>query len=233
MTALVFTVFAASLVGSLHCAGMCGGFVAFGAGSGASQLAYHFGRLVTYVILGALAGSVGAAIDLAGAWAGLPRVAAIIAGASMFFWGGLTLAKSFGFTLRTPAAPSPLRKLLFRVHGVVAKKPPVTRGLLLGLVTTLLPCGWLYAFAVTAAGTGQPVGGAAVMAFFWLGTVPVLAALGAGVKRLAGSLRVYLPRVAAVAVMVVGLLAIAGRIDLVPAHAAGEGQVEASCHGHD
>ena len=63
MLALFSTVLVASLVGSLHCAGMCGGFVVFWAGGDASQgknkvfahMAYNGGRLVTYVLLGALA----------------------------------------------------------------------------------------------------------------------------------------------------------------------------------
>ena len=37
MTGLLLTVFAASLVGSLHCVGMCGPFVAFYSGSDGSS----------------------------------------------------------------------------------------------------------------------------------------------------------------------------------------------------
>ncbi len=48
------------------------------------------------------------------------------------------------------------------------------RGLLLGLATALLPCGWLYSFVLVAAATGHPVWGMCSMAVFWLGTVPAL-----------------------------------------------------------
>jgi sulfite exporter TauE/SafE len=37
----------------------------------------------------------------------------------------------------------------------VASRPEV-RAAILGLGSALLPCGWLYAFVVTAAGTGRP-----------------------------------------------------------------------------
>ena len=57
----------ASLVGSVHCAGMCGGFVCFYAGAGVNDASsprpsllhahalYNIGRLLSYLILGALA----------------------------------------------------------------------------------------------------------------------------------------------------------------------------------
>ena len=86
--ALLGTVFMASLAGSLHCAGMCGGFVAFYSGTEPGRrgrrylahLTYNGGRLTSYLILGALAGLLGAAVDLAGSMAGVQRFAAIAAG---------------------------------------------------------------------------------------------------------------------------------------------------------
>ena len=46
----------ASLVGTPHCLGMCGGFAAASAGSPAHLAAWHAGRLSTYAALGAVAG---------------------------------------------------------------------------------------------------------------------------------------------------------------------------------
>ena len=67
MIAWCFAVFGASLVGSLHCAGMCGGFVACLCGGpskvGSAHLAYHAGRGVGYLTLGALAGLLGATLQ--------------------------------------------------------------------------------------------------------------------------------------------------------------------------
>jgi hypothetical protein len=79
-------VFLASLAGSPHCAAMCGPFLAFAAadgdGPGANGratplLAYHGGRLVSYVLLGAGAGALGAGLEQLGRLAGLGRVAAL------------------------------------------------------------------------------------------------------------------------------------------------------------
>jgi sulfite exporter TauE/SafE len=93
----------------------------------------------------------------------------------------------------------------------VAAQPPVTRALVIGLLTGLLPCGWLYAFIVTAAGTGDPLRGVGLMAVFWLGTLPVMAGLGVAVQAMAGRMRRWVPAACAVAMIVVGLLAVAGR----------------------
>ena len=57
---------------------------------------------------------------------------------------------------------------------------------------------------MTAAGTGDALVGAATMAAFWAGTLPALAAVGVGARKLAGPLGRRLPIVTAVAMVVVG-----------------------------
>jgi len=217
VTALALTVLAASLAGSLHCAGMCGGFVAFYAGAGGRRqafghAAYNLGRLTAYATLGALAGTLGAALDLAAAPAGIERAAAVLAGALIVLWGTWTLFEMAGVRVARLAPPAALRGAVARGVAVVAAQPPVTRALVIGLLTGLLPCGWLYAFIVTAAGTGDPLRGAGLMAVFWLGTLPVMAGLGVAVQALAGRIRRWVPAACAVAMIVVGLLAVAGRV---------------------
>ncbi len=78
----------------------------------------------------------------------------------------------------------------------------------------MLPCAWLYLFALVAAGTGSPVLGGAVMFVFALGTMPVLALLGAGVQTLLGPLRKRLPLVTAMLVIGSGLMTLFGRVSL-------------------
>ena len=88
---------------------------------------------------------------------------------------------------------------------------PVRRALVIGLLTTLLPCGWLYAFAAVAGGTASPLLGGLTMAVFWLGTLPVLVSLGVGVQRLSGVLGQKLPHATAIALILVGLWTLVGR----------------------
>jgi sulfite exporter TauE/SafE len=234
MTALIATVLGASLLGSAHCVGMCGGLVGFytGAAAGAprrtprlAHLAYNGGRLAAYATLGAAAGALGAALDTTGGLLlGIQRSAAILSGGLITLWGLGSLLEALGVRVLHLGAPAPLRSVAGRAIASVGTAPPLLRALVVGLATGCLPCGWLYAFLATAAGTGSALGGAALMAVFWVGTLPAMLSLGLGLQALAGPLRRHVPVACAMAMIVVGLLAIGGRMSAVapgpgsPAH---------------
>jgi len=221
--ALLVPVVAASLLGSIHCAGMCGGFVAV-AGEGVSgrarwvsQLTYNAGRLVSYSVLGAAAGFLGRAVDVAGSAAGIGRVAALVSGSVMILWGMGALLETQG--VRVFRGKWALPKSVIEALGSVRRLPAAWRGLVLGLATTLLPCGWLYAFAVTAAGTASPIQGALVMAAFWAGNLPVLIGLGVALGVVVGRVRQHVPLLSAAVIFCVGLFTVTTRANL-PAFAA-------------
>jgi uncharacterized protein len=220
---LIVTVLIASLAGSLHCVGMCGAFVAFAVGTDDRPgvrgkvllgLAYHGGRLVTYTLLGAVGGALGGAVDLGGEYVGLQRVAAVTAGAVMVVFGVVTLLRVMGARLPRAPVPSFIQRVVGAGQRVAMQMRPVQRALTIGLLTTLLPCGWLYAFAITAAGTASPVYGALTMAAFWVGTLPALVALGAGIQSVTGVLGRRMPAVTAIAIVVVGLYTVMHRLEL-------------------
>jgi sulfite exporter TauE/SafE len=220
MAALLLTVFFASIVGSLHCIGMCGPFVAFYSGAdgsgGARRLlshaAYSGGRLLTYAVFGVAAGIVGAALDVAGSLAGFQRIAAIIAGVTMILWGIFALLQIRGVRIfKHGSGTGRIAKMLRRGFSLVSDKPPVIRAGVVGLLSGFLPCGWLWAFLVTAAGTGGALKGAAVMTAFWAGTVPALLAVGLGAQLVSAPLRRHVPAVTAILLVGLGLYAILGR----------------------
>ena len=211
-------IFVASLVGSPHCAAMCGPFLAFAAAGDPSPrsrlgplLGYHGGRLVAYVILGVIAGSLGAGVERLGQMAGVVRAGAIVSGVLMVAWGVNALLVSRGARNRLHS-PSFLQRGLSGVVQRVDGAHGAVRGGSIGLATALLPCGWLYAFVAAAAGTGAPSRAALVMVLFWSGTLPVMATVGIGLQRLAGPARRHLPIVTASLVVVIGLFTIAGRL---------------------
>lgn len=218
MLALVVPVLAASLLGSPHCAAMCGPFACLYAGQTApagawrAHLAYNAGRLGAYLFLGAAAGLAGAGLNEIGALAGLPRTAAIVAGTLMVLWGGLTIAAMHGARVPGASAPAGFRRLLGRVVARFHDRPPTARALALGLLTTLLPCGWLYAFVAVAAGTAAIGSGMLVMAAFWVGTLPVMAGIGLLAQRALGPFRRRLPVATALVLVILGLLTISGRL---------------------
>jgi sulfite exporter TauE/SafE len=219
MIALLAAVVAASLAGSLHCVGMCGPFVAFYAGGAetrrsrrvASHALYSAGRLVAYAVLGAVAGMLGATVELAGRLAGFQRAAAVVAGAVMITWGVAALLRARGVRLVGFHAPAAAAGLLRRAVARVADAPATARATTVGLLSGLLPCGWLWAFLVTAAGTADPASGIAVMAAFWLGTVPALVAVGVGAQLVGTRVRRAAPTVAALLIVALGVLALAIR----------------------
>lgn len=226
MTSMLIAVLSASLLGSIHCVGMCGPFCGIAVSGGRSRgsasmlhVAYHCGRLLTYSLVGAIAGAAGAMLDLASALAGLKPIALGLAGAMMVLFGLAELARqrqSTGWLARFGhwRLPDAWTRMVRRGQRFAARQSDLPRALTIGLLTTLLPCGWLYAFVVTAAGSGGPWQGAAVMAAFWLGTLPVLLSLGVGVRQLAGVMGKRLPLATAVALIGVGAFTLFGRLDI-------------------
>ncbi|MEM1354790.1 MAG: sulfite exporter TauE/SafE family protein [Planctomycetota bacterium] len=222
MLALVAAVFVASVVGSLHCAGMCGAFLAFATaetggkpvGKARLSVAYHGGRLVTYTLLGMAAGAAGALLDLGGSLAGFSRVAALLAGSVMIGFGVVALMHALGRTTMRMPAPKWMQKMLSMGHRAAMGFTPTRRALTIGLLTTLLPCGWLYAFSAVAAGTASPLWGGLTMAVFWAGTLPVMVSLGLGLQKATGAVGRKLPLATAVLLIAVGLWSLLGRAGL-------------------
>jgi sulfite exporter TauE/SafE len=223
MIATLAAVLLASLLGSLHCAGMCGALVAFAVGSTEPrsllsrivlQLAYHGGRMVTYALLGAICGLLGAALDLGASIVGLNRAAAVLAGVTMIGVGVVAVLRYRGVRLPSWSVPGWLQRTLSAGQRLAVGLRPLPRALTIGLLTALLPCGWLYAFAVIAAGTGSAAWGAAIMVAFWVGTVPVLASLGAAVQTLTGTLGRRVPLATAILLVVLGLGTVVERFAL-------------------
>ncbi len=227
MSTLLAAVLVASLLGSLHCAGMCGVFAAVcssgprGTGDGrfaawGGPAAYHGGRLGIYALLGALAGALGAALDLSGTYLGLQRAAMVLAGLTLIAVGLLALARALGFAFAPAGRFAPLAQLGRELVRRAAKGSPAKRGAALGLASGFLPCGWLYAFVLIAAASGDVARGAALMGAFWLGTVPVLLGLGSLARTIVRPLGRLAPTVVALALVVFGLFALFGRLPVGP-----------------
>ncbi len=230
MWPLITSVFVASLLGSLHCAGMCGAFVAFAVGiddpdaarkRARLHAAYNLGRLATYTALGAIAGMIGGALDLAGSMVGVSRVAAMLAGATLIVFGGSHLLRALGVRIAPARPPRVLASALRGAQRAAMSLPPVRRALVIGLMTTLLPCGWLYAFVAAAAGTGSAGFGALTMLVFWLGTLPVLISVGAGIRAISGPLAARLPVVLPLLIISAGLFTIFSRLGVTPEQLSG------------
>jgi sulfite exporter TauE/SafE len=234
--ALLAAVLGSSVVGSLHCAVMCGPLQSLYLDPAMSRVdrwrgpsLHALGRLGAYATLGAVAGGVGAAVDLGGALVNVQRAAMIIAGVALIAWGVLALASALGVKLPT-LRPRIWSQGLVRIR----KRRPGTRAVLVGLLSGALPCGWLWAFVVVAAGTGGVAGGAIVMTTFWLGTVPMMVGLGAFAGPAVRTIGARLPVVTAAVLVSIGVIALRARVPMLHVHesAAATGvPTEPACHG--
>lgn len=222
LAATLGLVFGASLVGSPHCAGMCGPLLAFVHGGRHSaspvsaarvQTAYHGARGLSYTLLGAVAGAIGQAADLGSTWAGIGRVSSIVAGVFLVGWALARVWPKAWIRRKRRSGPSLVQRGLARVGRWVGPHP-TARATVLGLASALLPCGWLFAFVAVAGGTGSLLHGALIMTAFWAGTVPVLLGVGLGWNRLAASRLTRKPIVTTLVLTALGLWMITNRVDI-------------------
>lgn len=217
MTAL-FAGLAFGIVGSGHCAAMCGPLVLLanprpaGLGSGGvgprGTLAlhaalYHAGRLVTYLVLGLLVGLAGSAL----ARYGLGRALAVIAGAALVLQA-LAATRVMSARLSSHRLGALVTRALGRA-GAWMRTHRVQGPIAFGALNGLLPCGLLYAALTAAAGLGDLRQALLFMGAFAVGTTPVLAVLGVAGGALTGRVPLRVRRAAPVALAIVGVLLIA------------------------
>ena len=213
MIEIVLSVLGASVVGSLHCTSMCGGLVAFGtagttpgfAARARALGAYNGARGAGYVTLGAIAGALGSTLDHAGLRIGVGRAAGMVASVVMIAWGVTRLLAAFGVSLGGAAKATSFHVPIARLVRGLADRPPAVRSAVVGGCTALLPCGFLQAFLVVAAGTGSVLRGALVMGAFFLGTLPAVLGFGIGVNTLLTPLRRHASVVGALVLVAFGL----------------------------
>ncbi len=224
------TFFAAILVGlmgSSHCIGMCGGIVnALNLGTsddpGASphralrhQLAYNSGRITSYVLVGFVAGMLGAGISQTGI---NPAIGKMIAALFMIalglylanWWRGLVVFERMGARLWRYIEPVGRRLYPIRNSG---------QAFLLGTVWGWLPCGLVYAVVAWSLTTASAAQGALLMLGFGLGTLPAMLLAGSLLNRVRNWVRLpALRALAGVSVIVFGLYSAYGSFGGSHAH---------------
>jgi uncharacterized protein len=201
----LWTPFILGLVGSPHCAGMCGPLAlalpqadrnpaAFFAG----RIAYNLGRLVTYCAMGLVFGLIGRTLLLAGfqQWVsiglGILLLAGLFASRKLALWRPITL----------------IVDRLKSTMGMLLRRRSADALLVLGLLNGLLPCGLVYVACAGAAATGDLFQGALYMLAFGAGTVPMLLAISLSGRLVPFRLRLKLAKLIPVSVCVLAALLI-------------------------
>lgn len=199
------------LAGSVHCAGMCGGFALAVAAAPAArrrrilarELVFVTGKAVTYAMMGAGVALAGAR---AASWGGLQDLRAV---AAWLAGGALVLAGLALSGLHLPRPPLPagasravgeLARTWRGVLGAEGYVGPLGAGLLLGF----LPCGLSWSALLLAATMPAPTAGAGLF-LFGLGTAPVLVGAGLGWRALEARHRRVAARALGPLLVVLGL----------------------------
>lgn len=184
-TVSIISIITIAFLGSFgHCIGMCGGIVVAYSSTkikskwnkktqSIAHLLYSFGRITTYTILGALFGLVGGVVTFDNTTSG---IFLLVTGILMVLIG-LSLSGKIKFLtkLEHSCSKSPLYQNSFRT---LLGSQSLVSFYLLGMLNGLLPCGFVYVFAITAASTGSAFWGAFVMFIFGLSTIPALFSIG-------------------------------------------------------
>ena len=177
-----------------HCLAMCGGLalavgqsqssqLRLGSGKRALRLAtWQIGRIMSYSIMGFLAGSLGG-LFLANAPVAAFRDAAFIAANLMLIalglhvaqlWSGISRIEILGQQIWRFIAPMAQATIMPQVRSQHGEWRLLIDALRAGAIWGWLPCGLVYSMLVTASVTGSGASGALWMLAFGMGTVPAL-----------------------------------------------------------
>jgi uncharacterized protein len=213
--------FLIGLFGSLHCLGMCGPLImAYSLNIKNPQtqirrlkpsswnkgffhhLAFHFGRIITYGILGALVAGLLTIVGL-NFYLNI-RGGLLLSGGTLITLLGLIFLKVF----QLPAFLIPFSmpfESLDRFLPSLLQKPGSISKIAIGAACGLLPCPLTASMLIKAALTGNVTGGAMTMLAFGLGTAPALLTVGISASLLTLRIRIIGERVAAISVIAMGV----------------------------
>jgi hypothetical protein len=223
-----WTAFVLGLVGSAHCAGMCGplalampGAGTSGPGFWAGRLGYNLGRILTYGALGVVFGLAGRSLFLAG----LQRWLSIGLGAALL--AGLLASRRLALWRPLTALVEGLKSKM----SVLLRRRSFVSLVVLGLLNGLLPCGLVYAACAGAAATSGILAGAQYMAAFGAGTAPMMLAIGLCGRLVPLTLRLKLRKAIPIAVFLLATLLILRGLSLgIPYLSPDSSASGACCH---
>jgi len=205
--AILLSALVLGLMGSFHCAGMCGPIaIALPLhGNTVPQkifggTLYNVGRTITYGIMGAIFGLLGQGIQMIG----VQQKISVIMGAVMII--SVLFPALFKNQYR-------MDKSMFSIVGKLKKRIGEMFSIrsfqslfFIGMLNGLLPCGLVYMAIAGAIGTGNAAEGTLYMILFGLGTIPMLLTISLAGNIMSQAIRRKINKLIPVMVVVVGLL---------------------------
>ncbi|HQU83112.1 MAG TPA: sulfite exporter TauE/SafE family protein [Pyrinomonadaceae bacterium] len=238
-----YLIFTLGLVSSLHCVQMCGPLVLsyslpLGARKFSQQifahLSYNAGRIITYALLGIVAGLFGGTVGFLGQLAGYENVAAIVAGVLMVI-AGIIMLDLIPIKKLQKFNPLIYTQKFLRPLGRRISSTTIGSKFSLGLILGFMPCGLIYAALFKAMATGTMLAGAMTMIAFGLGTAGSLLAIGIFSSAFSLKLSRWGNKLAAVSVLLLGLFLVTRGIMPMMASAQNNSTQDSevpACHRH-
>lgn len=204
---MLYSAFILGLLGSFHCIGMCGP-IAFvlpvdrqNSFKKTMQIAiYHFGRLLTYSLIGLVFGLVGKSLYLFG----VQQQLSIAIGILMIVVVLIPYKTFNKYNLSKPLYRF-VSKIKSALGAQLKKKSPDTF-LTIGFLNGFLPCGLVYMAVFAAVATGSPLKGSLYMFVFGMGTIPLMTAAIYFSRFLSGVVRKKIQKAIPVFVIIIGVL---------------------------
>ena len=204
---MLISAFILGLLGSFHCVGMCGP-IAFmlpvdrnNTYKKVTQISlYHIGRLLSYSIMGLVFGLIGKGLNMFG----FQQQLSIIIGVVMIIVVLIPYK-----TFNKYNASKPIYKVISKVKsalGSALKKKTSDTFLTIGFLNGFLPCGLVYMAVFGAIAGGNAAEGSLYMAFFGLGTIPLMTTAIYFSNFLKGAMRQKIQKAIPVFVVLIGVL---------------------------
>ncbi len=208
MNVLFWSAITLGFLGSFHCVGMCGPIaLALPSPKEANgnlllgRLLYNIGRIITYGLLGLIAGIIGKSFSFIG-W---QNNLSIITGITIILFvlfsndriGKLLNGKLAKVTIKIKKQFS----FLFKRHSYSSL-------LFIGLLNGILPCGFVYLAIAGAIATAYPINSAIYMMLFGLGTFPFMLILSITGSFISISARSWVNRLSPIIAISLALLLI-------------------------
>ncbi len=205
--AILISALVLGLMGSFHCAGMCGPIAIAlplqGNTTGQKIFGgtlYNLGRTVTYGLMGAIFGLLGQGIVMIG----FQQKVSVIMGAIMII--SALFPALFKNQYRMDKNWFSLVGKLKKSIGNLFSVRSFSSLFFIGLLNGLLPCGLVYMAIAGAIGTGGIAEGTLYMILFGLGTIPMLLAISLAGNMMSMTIRKKVNKVIPVLIVVVGIL---------------------------
>ncbi len=204
--AILLSALVLGLMGSFHCAGMCGPIaIALPLhGNTVPQkiyggVLYNLGRTLTYGVMGAIFGLLGQGVEMIG----FQQKISVIMGSIMIisvlfpalFKNQYSMEKSWFSVV------GKLKSTIGQMFSIRSFRSLF----LIGLLNGLLPCGLVYMAIAGAIGTGEVVLGSLYMILFGLGTIPMMLSISLAGNIMSVAIRKKINQLIPVLVVIVGI----------------------------